>query len=159
MNKKIVVILSFFIVIAGMSAVAAFDFNDLSNSLLGAQKETVAIDGINFTIPDGFSEVENESLDSQVLDNPYIDVNISSKAYANASGEVMILSVSSSNVTANTTFAEDAAGVDGNKTTINGIEGYTSVDDEFNSFSYAKDGKLVIVSSTDKELIDDFVVA
>lgn len=93
------------------------------------------------------------------MDNPYIDVNISSKAYANASGEVMILSVSSSNVTANTTFAEDATGADGNKTTINGIDGYTSVDDEFNSFSYAKDGKLVIVSSTDKELIDDFVVA
>ena len=39
MNKKILVLLTFFIVIAGMSTASAFNLNDVSNVLFALQRE------------------------------------------------------------------------------------------------------------------------
>ena len=159
MNKKILVLLTFFVLVAGMSTACAFNLNDVSNILFDAPKGNVTLSGVDFGIPDGFNEVENESIYNEQLDNPYLDVNFSSKVYANASGDVIILSVSASNTPANDSYAMDAAGDEANKTTINGVEGYEYTDPGFDGFNYVKDGKLVILSSTDKELFKDVVVA
>lgn len=159
MNKKILVILTFFILIAGMSTACAFNINDFSNVLFGAPKEGVTLAGVDFNIPDGFSEVENESVYNEQVNNPNLDLNFSSKVYTNVSGDAIILSVSASNTPAEDNYARDIAGDDANKTTINGIEGYEYTDPGFDGFSYVKDGKLVILSSTDKELFKDVIVA
>ena len=53
MNKKILVILTFFILIAGMSTACAFNFNDFSNVLFGAPKGNVTLAGVDFAIPNG----------------------------------------------------------------------------------------------------------
>ena len=159
MNKKILVILTFFILIAGMSTACAFNLNDFSNVLFGAPKGNVTLAGVDFAIPDGFSEVENESVYNQKIDNPNIDVNFSSKVYTNASGDAIILSVSVSNIPADDNYTRDVAEDGANKTTISGVEGYEYADPGFYGFSYVKDGKLVILSSTDKELFKDVVIA
>jgi hypothetical protein len=47
----------------------------------------------------------------------------------------------------------------GNNTQINGVNGYNFDVAGYYGLVYAKDGKLVIVSSTDKELLDDIIIA
>lgn len=140
-----------------MSAACAVSINDVSNALFGDQKEYVTLAGVNFAIPDGFSEVENESVYNEQVDNPVLDLNFSSKVYTNVSGDAIILSVSASENPANDSYAKDIAGDEANKTTINGVEGYEFTDPGFDGFSYIKDGKLVILSSTDKELFKDVI--
>ena len=159
MNKKILVILTFFVLIAGMSTACAFNFNDFSNVLFGAPKDGVTLAGVDFAIPKGFSEVENESVYNEKIDNPNLDVNFSSKVYTNASGDAIILSVSALNGPADDNYTRDLAGDGANKTTINGVEGYEYADPDFYGFSYAKNGRLVVISSTDKELFKDVIVA
>ena len=158
MNKKILAILSFLIVVAGMSAAAAFDVSDLSSVIFNSPADNITVSGIDFSIPEGFNEVENESLDNVPDDNPYVDYNISSKTFLNGTGEVIMVAVSSSDIAANDTFAKDAS-MGGNKTKINGVDGYEFNDPDFNSFTFAKDGKLVIISASDKELLNDVVIA
>jgi hypothetical protein len=158
MNKKILV-LFLFVAIVSMSTACAFDFNDLFNpSSNDSAGENVTIYGIDFNIPDGFSEVTNESIDNEADDNPYVDYNISSKTYANTQGDVIMISASSSDISANDSFAKDAS-EGGNKATINGVDGYTFSDSGFEGFTFAKDGKLVIISVSDKQLLNDVVVA
>ena len=159
MNKKILVLLSFAVVVAGMSTACALDLNDLSNVLLSSPEENVTVCGINFTVPEGYSEIENESVDSEPLGVPLLDVNISTKSFMNEKGDVLILSASSSDVPANDDYAKDAAGEEGNRTTINGVDGYQYNDPDFYGFTFAKDGKLVIISASDKEVFNDVVVA
>ena len=158
-NKKILVILTFFILIAGMSTACAFNFNDFSNVLFGAPKGNVTLAGVDFAIPNGFSELENESVYNEKIDNPNLDLNFSSKVYTNASGDAIILSVSALNGPADDNYTRDLAGDGANKTTINGVEGYEFSDPAFDGFSYAKNGRLVVISSTDKELFKDVIVA
>ena len=152
-------ILTFFVLIAGMSTACAFNFNDFSNVLFGAPKDGVTLAGVDFAIPKGFSEVENESVYNEKIDNPNLDVNFSSKVYTNASGDAIILSVSALNGPADDNYTRDLAGDGANKTTINGVEGYEYADPDFYGFSYAKNGRLVVISSTDKELFKDVIVA
>ena len=158
MNKKILV-LFLFVAIVSMSTACAFDFNDLLNPSSNDQAgENVTIYGIDFNIPSGFTEVINESVDNEADDNPYVDYNLSSKTYVNTNGDVIIVSASTSDTPADDNFAKDAS-EGGNKTTINGVEGYTYSDSDFESFTFAKDGKLVIISVSDKQLLNDVVVA
>jgi hypothetical protein len=156
MNKKILALLSFFIVIAGMSAASAIDFNEISDLIMGTPDNNVNVSGIDFNIPDGFKELDNESFEN---DNPLVDYNTSSKTFMNNSGDVIILSVSfSSDIPVDDNFAKEAS-LGGNKTTINGVEGYESTDPNFYDFTFAKDEKLVIISASDKELINDIKLA
>ena len=158
MNKKILALLSFFIVIAAMSSASAFDFKDISNALFNDPNDNVEVGGMNFTVPNGFKEIQNQSVANELLGNPFIDVNISSKTFAKGN-DVLIISVSSSDVSANDDFAKDAAGDEANKTTINGISGYEFNDTNFQNFAFAKDGKLVIMSASYKQIFNDVVVA
>lgn len=156
MIKKILVLLSLFVVLAGMSSVCALDFSDLFMSNSG---DNVTVDGIDFNVPKGFSEIENSSYDNETDDNPYVDYNMSVKVFTNASGDLIELSVSeSADVNVTDSMARDAS-VDGNKTTINGVDGYVFEGTGFSGFSYAKDGKLVIVSAPNKELLNNIIIA
>lgn len=164
MNKKILTILAFFVVIVGMSTACAFDLNDLlgggsSNNATTNSSDNVTIEGITFKIPSGFSEVLNDSSHNHTYDNPYVNFTFSSKDYLNGSASWIHISASQANdIKANDTIAEYVA-VDGNKTTINGVNGYVFNDIVGYGFTYAKDGKLVVISSDNKELFNDVVVA
>ena len=159
MNKKILALLVF-VVIASMSTAFAFDLNNVSNALSSdnSTNTTVTISNIKFKIPEGFKEVSNETIKNEPSDNPYLNYTESSKTYANASGAGIIIDVTTSDLKANDSFAE-AASLGGNKTTINGVSGYTYSDPGFEGFSFAKDGHLVIISTTNKQLINDVVMA
>ncbi len=158
MNKKILALLVL-VVIASMSTAFAFDLNDITNALSGnAKDDTVTISGIHFKIPDGFKEVANESVENKPSENPYLNYTTSSKAFANDKNDEIIIGVSNSSIKANDSFAE-AASIGGNKTTINGVNGYTFSDHGFEGFTYAKDGQLVIIVATNKQLINNIVMA
>ena len=158
MNKKIFALL-IFVVIASMSTASAFELGDLfGGSSDNSTATDINISGINFKIPNGFKEVVNQSVENESSANPYVDYNMSTKTFTNATGATIILSVSSSNVTANDSFAKDAS-EGGNKTTINGVDGYSFTSPGFDDFAFAKDGKLVIISVTNKQLLNDVIVA
>lgn len=159
MNKKILVLL-IFLAIASISTASAFELNDLfGTSSDNSTGETINVSGIDFKIPNGFEELVNQSVENESDDNPYTDFTITSKTFRNATGDAILISVSSSpTVAANDTFAKDASD-GGNQTTINGVEGYTFISPGFDCFTFAKDGKLAIISVTDKQLLNDVVVA
>jgi hypothetical protein len=163
MNKKILAILAFFIVIVGMSTVCAFDLNDLlgggSSNNATNSSDNVTIEGVAFKIPSGFEEVLNDSSHNHTYDNPYVNFTFTSKSYVNGSASGLHISVSQANeIKANDTIAEYIS-LGGNKTTINGVNGYIFDDIVGYGFTYAKDGKLVVVSSDDKALFNETVVA
>lgn len=163
MNKKILAILAFFIVIVGMSTVCAFDLNDLlgggSSNNATNSSDNVTIEGVAFKIPSGFEEVLNDSSHNHTYDNPYVNFTFTSKSYVNGSASGLDISVSQANeIKANDTIAEYIS-LGGNKTTINGVNGYIFDDIVGYGFTYAKDGKLVVVSSDDKALFNETVVA
>lgn len=159
MDKKFFALLGAFVVIAGMSAVCALDLNDVSNVLYDSPDENVTVSGIDFNVPDGFKEAKNEAVDNMSFDSPYVDYNISGKKLISNNGSSVEISVSESvEFTADDSSAEIAS-QDGNKTTIKGIDGYEFYDDGTYGFSFAKDGKLVLITASEKELIDDVLIA
>ena len=160
MDKKFFALLGAFVVIASMSAVCALDLNDLSNVIYDSPNdENVTVSGIDFNVPDGFNEAKNEAVDSMSFDSPYVDYNISGKKLISNNGSSIAISVSESvEFTADDSSAEIAS-QDGNKTTIKGINGYEFYDDGTYGFSFAKDGKLVLITASEKELIDDVLIA
>ena len=160
MNKKFLVLLRLCVVIVSMSSACAFDLNSVSDLFINNGDATnVTISGIDFNIPSGFTEALNESVENQTTDNPYINYSMSSKTFLNVDGDAIEIAVSGSDdVQADDDFAKEAA-MGGNKTTINGVDGYEFSDIDFNGFTFAKDGKLVILLATNKELLNDVVVA
>lgn len=156
MNKKILA-LFLLVAIVSVSAVSAFELGDLFN--MGSSSGNVTVDGVNFTLPSGFKEVSNDSVENN-LSSDIIDVNlsVSAKTFLNDKGDLIIISVSQSNVPVNETLAEYAA-EGGNKTTINGIEGYSFSESGSEGFVFVKDGKEVYISATDKQMLNDIKIA
>lgn len=159
MNKKILAILTLLILVAGMSAVSAFDFSDISNAIFGGSNEdpgnVVNIGGIDFNIPDGFKE-DTVSFENNVEDSsPYLKLNLSSKTFFNDTDSISI-GVSSSTIPAKD-VAELASLLGGNTTTIKGIAGYEYDDGDSYGFCYDKDNKLVILLVPDKEVASDII--
>lgn len=154
MNRKILAIFAFMVVIVGMSAVSAFDLN----SLFSDPGNNVTIGGIEFNIPDGYKEDTNLSVENELEDsNPYISFNISSKTFFKGENDTIEIGVSESDIKANDTFAKDAS-MGGNKTTVNGVDGYEFTDGDLYGFTFAKDGKLVIMMLSDEKLLSDIIV-
>ena len=156
MNKKIF-ILAFVIVIASMSTAFALDLNNLTGSNNNSN-DTVTVDGISFKIPSGFKEVLNESVNNQKIDTPYVNYSISSKVFANGKDKIELSVTKLSNGSADDDMAKEAA-INGTEAEINGVSGYEFNDPLGYGFTYVKDGKLVIITSTVKELLNEIVVA
>ena len=156
MNKKILV-LFIFVVIASISTASAFDLNDLfkGSSANNSTGENVNISGIGFKIPKGFKEI-NDNTDKNRIDNSTF--NITSKTFTNDKNDTIIISVTTYNTPTNDSWAKDAS-EGGNKTTINGVEGYTFASPGFEGFTFSKDGKLVFFEATNKNLLNEIKVA
>ena len=48
--------------------------------------------------------------------------------------------------------------VGGNSTTINGVDGFLDYGGGYYNFNYPKDGKLVVITTNDKDVIGDFII-
>ena len=152
MNKKLLVLLALFIVIASVSAVSAFDLNDIFGS---DENKTVTIGGVDFNIPAGFEDTNSSDSDAgfdQVKKEGY---NVTAKVYSKDSN-VVIVGVTHFNSSSEINMDE----LNVNKTTIKGINGSMTYIDGSYFFKYLKNNDLILISTSgDKDTIGEFIIA
>ncbi|MBR2664870.1 MULTISPECIES: hypothetical protein [Methanobrevibacter] len=153
MNKRIIAILSLLIVVAGASAVSAFGFDDLMG---GDSNETVTINGFDFNVPAGFEEDANYSKENESASVGVIDYTYDQKLFEKGPVAVSILVADYGE---NKVTDDVVAAIGGNQTTIAGIDGYLDYNNGIYSFNYAKNDKLVTITSSDEDVISDFIIA
>ena len=153
MNRKIIAVLSLLILVAGASAVSAFSFDDLMG---GDSNETVTIGGFDFNLPNGFEEDASYSKEKESASVGSIDYTYDQKVFERGSTAVSILVADYGE---NKVTDEVVAAIGGNETTIAGTDGYLDFSNNIYAFSYAKNDKLVTITSSDKDVIGDFIIA
>lgn len=153
MNKKILAILALLIVAASISAVSAFGLSDIFG---GAQNETVTVDGVDFNVPAGFNEDPTNTTDDVVKPLKDEGAQISSKGYIKDDTVVGLFVI---NVTNGLTNEQALQAMGGDETTINNVTGYILKSEGTFMFNFEKNDRVVIISSNDKNVIGDFLIA
>lgn len=155
MNKKIILGISLVLIaVMAIGAVSAFDLG----SLLGgddAEDQTVTIDGIDFNIPAGFVEDPNEATVNETNEISGITYITNGKLYEKNGTFVALLVADYGKYKVTDEIAKS---VGGDAKTINNVSGYLTTDGIYKVFNYAKDDKLVVISTTDEDVISDFII-
>ena len=154
MNRKIIAIFALLILAVSVSAVSAFSLSDLTGS--SSDAGVVTIDGIDFNIPDGFSEEKNLAIDGDVNETNGVQYTTWGKTYINDENKVISIGVATYDGVEVTDEMPQYIG--GDKVTINGVDGYEYNVASYDGFTFAKDGKLIIISTNDGDLLQDVVV-
>ena len=154
MNRKIIAIFALLILAVSISAVSAFGLSDLTGS--SSDAGVVTIDGIDFNIPDGFSEEKNLAIDGEVNETNGVQYTTWGKTYINDENKVISIGVATYDGVEVTDEMPQYIG--GDKVTINGVDGYEYNVASYDGFTFAKDGKLIIISTNDGDLLQDVVV-
>lgn len=155
MKKSIFAISVILIAIMAVGSVSAFDLGSIFGDSDADQNQTVTIGGIDFNIPAGFNEVENQSTVNETVDQGAISFINNGKVFENETDVIAILVADYGDYK----ITDEIVGsVAGDAKTINGVNGYFKTDGIYKVFSYAKDNKLVAISSTDESIIGDFIV-
>ena len=154
MNRKIIAIFALLILAVSVSAVSAFGLSDLTGS--SSDAGVVTIDGIDFNIPDGFSEEKNLAIDGEVNETDGVQYTTWGKTYINDENKVISIGVATYDGVEVTDEMPQYIG--GDKVTINGVDGYEYNVASYDGFTFAKDGKLIIISTNDGDLLQDVVV-
>lgn len=116
----------------------------------------MTIDGIDFVIPAGYTEDESLAVDGIKNDTEGVKYTTWGKTYENDAHDVISIGVA----TYDGVEVDESmpAYIGGAEKTINGVNGYEYKVGEFDGFTYAKDGKLVIISLTDAKALDELIV-
>ena len=154
MNRKIIAIFALLILAVSVSAVSAFGLSDLTGS--SSDAGVVTIDGIDFNIPDGFSEEKDLAIDGEVNETEGVQYTTWGKTYINDENKVISIGVATYDGVEVTDEMPQYIG--GDKVTINGVDGYEYNVASYDGFTFAKDGKLIIISTNDGDLLQDVVV-
>ena len=154
MNRKIIAIFALLILAVSVSAVSAFGLSDLTGS--SSDAGVVTIDGIDFNIPDGFSEEKDLAIDGEVNKTEGVQYTTWGKTYINDENKVISIGVATYDGVEVTDEMPQYIG--GDKVTINGVDGYEYNVASYDGFTFAKDGKLIIISTNDGDLLQDVVV-
>ena len=153
MNKKIIFGVS--LVLIAIMAIGSASAFDLGSLLGGGGNETVTIDGIDFNIPEGFTEDPDEATDNETNEQSGITYITNGKLYEKDGIYVALLVADYGEYKVTDEIAKT---VGGEATTINNVSGYLSTDGEYSVFNYAKDDKLVVISANDEDVIADFII-
>lgn len=139
MNKKIFAVLAIF-AIAMVGCAYAADSQD---------NTTVTISGLNFTVPEGFSEdVEEAVVNESGSDDQYTFVT-NEKMFENAD-DVFLISVSTFDQNITDDYIKDF----GEETTIGNVTGYFEDLGFLALFSYIEDGQMVVITASDQSIIE-----
>lgn len=152
MNKKILVMLSLVLILC-IGTVSAFDLG----SILGGgsdENETVTVEGFDFNIPEGFSENPDYAVDNETVDDG-ISYKMNGKSYEKGNDVFVILVTEYEGMEVTD---EVVSLIGGDSKTINGIDGYLKEDGDYQVFSYPKDGKLIVISATDEDIIGEVLM-
>ena len=129
MKKKILALLGIFAIVMIGCAYAADSTDSLNN--------TITVSGINFTIPEGMTEnVTEEVVNKTGADENYTFVIINVATY-------------------DQNLTEDYIKDIGEKTTISNTTGYLEDMGFFTLFSYIQDNDLVIITASEKNLVEE----
>ena len=153
MNKKIIFGVS--LVLIAIMAIGSASAFDLSSLLGGGGNETVTIDGIDFNIPEGFTEDPDEATVNETNEQSGITYITNGKLYEKDGIYVALLVADYGEYK----VTDEIAGVVGGEaTTINNVSGYLTTEGVYKVFNYAKDDKLVVISANDEDVIADFIM-
>ena len=153
MNKKAIFGISLLLIaIFAIGSASAFD---LVPMLGGEGNETVTIDGIDFNIPAGFSEDPNHETVNKTNEQSGITYVTNGKLYEKGNTIVTMLVADYGKHKVTDEIAES---VGGDAKTINDVNGYLAHNGKFSVFNYAKNDKLVIISTNDESVIGDFIM-
>ena len=152
MNKKIVFGLSLVLIaVMAMGFASAFDLG----SFLGGESQTVTIDGIDFNIPAGFKEDPKQATVNKQNEIRGINYTTNGKLYEKGDTYVALLVADYGQYKVTDDIAKS---VGGTPKTINNVNGYLTTDGTYKVFNYAKDDKLVVISTTDENVLSDFII-
>lgn len=136
MDKRIFLILSLFAVLMIGCAYAS------GNS--------VEISGVNFTVPEGFTEdVSEEVVNESDSDDGYNYI-VSSKTFED-DDHLLLISVA----TYEDNITDDIVKDIGDATTINNVTGYLEDMGFLAVFGYVQDGKVVVITADDADIIEE----
>lgn len=155
MNKKLLTILALLIVVGSITAVSASGLGDL---FVSEKNQTVSVGGLDFNLPADYKEMQpSKNLTNQVAQYNKQGLNLTFKFFAKDSQGIGI------GVFNNLTDSQISQLIssDNNTTTINGINGTLTKDsDGVSIFTYQKDGKVVMITSTqNKDAISKVIKA
>ena len=156
MNRKILAILTILVVALSITAVSASGLFDFAGDSQKAEAQNVTIDGIDFVIPAGYTEDESLAVDGVKNDTEGVKYTTWGKTYENDAHDVISIGVA----TYDGVEVDESmpAYIGGAEKTINGVNGYEYKVGSFDGFTYAKNGKLVIISLTDAKALDELIV-
>lgn len=154
MKKKLFAIFALLIVAAGITAVSSFDLGDLMGS---SEPQNVTINGIDFNIPAGFSEEKDVAINGEVGEATGVKLTTWGKTYTK-NGDENVISIGVGTYEGEESLDDLAAYIGNGTEEINGVSGYTYDDGGYGGFVYVKDNKVIILSTTDKELLKDVII-
>lgn len=115
-----------------------------------AADNTVEISGVNFTVPEGFTEDVSEAIVNESGSDDGYNYVTNSKSFEN-DDHLLLISVA----TYDENITDDIIKDIGDKTTINNITGYLGDMGFIALFSYVQDNKVVIITTDDSKIIED----
>ena len=142
MNRKIILTLSLALIAIVMASAASAD-------------ENVTIDGIDFNIPDGFTEDVDEAIINETNSEHKVSFVSNAKVYENGDHIMTLMVCTYEGVNVTNDYLKD---MDGDDLTINGVDGKLTDTGFIKVFCYVKDGKLAELSTNYQEDIEKFVV-
>lgn len=156
-KRYILFLLSIFLMaIIVLGSASAFDFGSLFGGDNSSEAQNVTIDGVDFQIPTGYTENEKLAINNQTNSSAGITYTSNGKTFTNDDNDVISIIVALYDV--QKVDDEFAGYLGGNKTTYNGQTGYLLENSNIYMFNYARDGKLVIITSTDGSIFKDVVI-
>ena len=142
----------FAIVIVGSAS--AFDLGSLLGDSSGGESQQVTIEGINFTIPEGYTEQVNGSMDNEKLSAGTLTYTVNGKTFVSLKNKdalaILVADYGDYNVT-----DQILQQVADEKKTIAGQDGYVKVEGGFTIFSYEVNGDLVTISASNETVIEE----
>lgn len=143
MNKKLLGILLILVAVVATGSVFA--------------AQSIDVDGYKFNLPSNFEEVPSLACANEKMENDGVTYTANSKAFQDKTDNdeainILVAKYDGFNVD------DEILSQMGTPKTINGINGYFSENETMAMFTYAKDGKAIIMTASDDDLFEDFLI-
>ena len=143
MNKKLLGILLILVAVVATGSVFA--------------AQSIDVDGYKFNLPSNLEEVPSLACVNEKMENDGVTYTANSKAFQDKTDNdeainILVAKYDGFNVD------DEILSQSGTPKTIKGINGYFSENETMAMFTYAKDGKAIIMTASDDDLFEDFLI-
>lgn len=143
MNKKLLGILLILVAVVATGSVFA--------------AQSIDVDGYKFNLPSNFEEVPSLACVNEKMENDGVTYTANSKAFQDKTDNDEAISILVAKYDGLDVDDEILSQI-GTPKTIKGINGYFSENETMAMFTYAKDGKAIIMTASDDDLFEDFLI-